>query len=35
MKDWEDLAEDDRIYKKYKRGKISKADYEKSLLKIK
>ena len=33
--DWDDLADDDNLYKKYKKGKISKEEYEKSLLKIK
>ena len=35
MKDWDDLAEDERLYKKFKKGKISKKDYEKLLMQIK
>jgi ATP-dependent RNA helicase DDX55/SPB4 len=35
VKDWDDLADDDRLFKKFKRGKISKEEYEKSLMKIK
>lgn len=35
MKDWEDLADDDRLFKKFKKGKITKEDYEKSLMKFK
>jgi hypothetical protein len=34
MKDWNDLAEDDRIFKKFKKGKISKDEYEKLLMKM-
>ena len=33
--EWDDLADDDKLYKKYKKGKITKEEYEKELLKIK
>ena len=35
MEQWDDLADDDLLYKKYKKGKISKEEYEKHLLNIK
>jgi ATP-dependent RNA helicase DDX55/SPB4 len=33
MKDWDDLAEDERLYKKFKKGKISKEEYNKLMMK--
>ena len=35
LDEWDDLADDDKLYKKYKKGKITKEEYEKELLKIK
>jgi ATP-dependent RNA helicase DDX55/SPB4 len=35
IEQWDDLADDELMYKKYKKGKISKEEYEKYLLKIK
>jgi ATP-dependent RNA helicase DDX55/SPB4 len=35
VKEWDDFADDDRIYKKFKKGKISKEQYEKLLLQMK
>ena len=35
MEQWDDLADDDLLYKKYKKGKISKEEYEKHLLSLK
>lgn len=34
MDDWNELADDDRLYKKFKKGKITKQEYEKLLMKI-
>ena len=33
--EWDDLADDDKLYKKFKKGKITKEEYEKALLKFK
>ena len=33
--EWDDLADDDKLYKKFKKGKITKEEYEKALLKLK
>jgi ATP-dependent RNA helicase DDX55/SPB4 len=33
MKDWDDLAEDQRLFKKFKKGKISKEEYDKLMWK--
>ena len=35
MEQWDDLADDDLLYKKYKKGKITKEEYEKHLLSMK
>ena len=35
MEQWDDLADDELLYKKYKKGKISKEEYEKHLLNLK
>ena len=35
MDQWDDLADDELLYKKYKKGKISKEEYEKHLLNFK
>ena len=35
IEQWDDLADDDLLYKKYKKGKITKEEYEKHLLSIK
>ena len=35
IEQWDDLADDDLLYKKYKKGKISKEEYEKHLLSFK
>ena len=35
IEEWDDLADDDKLYKKYKKGKISKEEYDKFLLKLK
>jgi hypothetical protein len=35
MKDWDDFAEDDRLYKKFKKGKLTKQEYESLLMKTK
>ena len=35
IEQWDDLADDDLLYKKYKKGKISKEEYEKHLLSLK
>ena len=34
LDEWDDLADDNKLYKKYKKGKITKEEYEKALLKI-
>ena len=31
LDEWDDLADDDKLYKKYKKGKITKEEYEKEL----
>ena len=35
IEQWDDLADDELLYKKYKKGKISKEEYEKKLLSFK
>ena len=35
IEQWDDLADDQLLYKKYKKGKISKEEYEKHLLSLK
>ena len=35
IEQWDDLADDDLLYKKYKKGKITKEEYEKHLLSFK
>ena len=35
QKDWDDFAEDERLYKKYKQGKLTKEQYDKLLMKMK
>ena len=35
VEQWDDLADDELLYKKYKKGKISKEEYEKHLLNLK
>lgn len=35
MKDWDDLAEDGRLYKKYRQGKITKEEFDKRFLNLK
>ena len=34
LDEWDDLADDNKLYKKYKKGKITKEEYEKALLNI-
>ena len=34
LDEWDDLADDNKLYKKYKKGKITEEEYEKALLKI-
>ena len=35
IEQWDDLADDDLLFKKYKKGKITKEEYEKHLLSLK
>ena len=35
IEQWDDLADDELLYKKYKKGKITKEEYEKKLLSFK